>query len=326
MILLTGGAGCIGSNLHAALSERSREAIIVDRLGANDKWRNLAHHPPARIIAPEALADFLDRRPPLELVCHLGAVSDTTARDGDLVWETNVELSLRLWEWCTEHHVRFIYASSAATYGDGSAGFEDDPTPSSLARLRPLNLYGWSKHAFDLRVATLAAQGLHPPQWVGLKFFNVYGPNERHKGRMESVVKAKFDELMAEGSMRLFRSGRSDIADGEQRRDFIWVDDVVDVLLWLIDRPTVQSGIYNVGTGRAETYRALAEAVATAAGKEPSITFIPMPADLAAQYQYRTEASLRRLRAQGYTRPFAPLAEGVRQYVQGFLLSADPYR
>lgn len=327
MFLLTGGAGCIGSNLHAALCERGQEVVIVDRLGVNGKWRNLAHHPPARIIAPEALADFLDRRPPLELVCHLGAVSDTTARDGDLVWETNVELSLRLWEWCTQHHVRFIYASSAATYGDGSVGFDDDATPSALARLRPLNLYGWSKHAFDLRVAALAAaQGLQPPQWVGLKFFNVYGPNEYHKGRMISVVKVKFDELMAEGSMRLFRSGRADVADGEQRRDFIWVGDVVDVLLWLIEHPAVKSGIYNVGTGRAETYRALAEAVAAAAGKEPSITFIPMPTDLAAQYQYRTEAPLRRLRAQGYARSFMPLVEGVREYVQRFLLCADPYR
>ncbi|MGH7057369.1 MAG: ADP-glyceromanno-heptose 6-epimerase [Acetobacteraceae bacterium] len=327
MILLTGGAGCIGSNLHAVLRERGEETVIVDRLGADGKWRNLRRHPPAQIIAQEALADFLERRPPLELVCHLGAVTDTTASDGDLVWQTNVELPLRLWEWCVRQQVRFIYASSAATYGDGSAGFDDDATPAALARLRPLNLYGWSKHAFDLRVAELvASQGAHPPQWLGLKFFNVYGPNEYHKGRMVSTVKAKLDELMAEGSMRLFRSARADIADGEQRRDFIWVGDVVDVLIWLMERPQVKSGIYNVGTGRAESYRHLAGAVAAAAGKEPRVAFVAMPHDLSGQYQYRTEASMQRLRAAGYTRAFAPLAEGVRRYVQEFLLGADPYR
>lgn len=326
MILLTGGAGCIGSNLHAALAARGQETVIVDRLRDGGKWRNLRHHPPARVVAPEALVDFLDRHPPLELVCHLGAVTDTTSRDGDLTWETNVELSLRLWEWCALRRVRFIYASSAATYGDGSGGFDDDGAPERLARLKPLNLYGWSKHAFDLRVAELCTAGAaRPPQWVGLKFFNVYGPNEYHKGRMISVVKAKFDELMQDGTIRLFRSGRADIADGEQRRDFIWVGDVVDVLLWLMERPEV-SGLYNLGTGRAETYLTLAHALAAAAGKAPHIAFIDMPPDLAGQYQYYTEAPMRRLEAAGYARGFAPLAEGVRRYVQEFLLTDDPYR
>jgi len=326
MILLTGGAGCIGSNLHAALDARGQETVIVDRLRSGGKWRNLRHHPAARIVPPESLAEFLEARPPIEIVCHLGAVTDTTSRDGDLVWENNVEFPLRLWEWCARRQVRFLYASSAATYGDGSAGFEDDHEPAALARLRPLNLYGWSKHAFDRRVAQLVADGAaRPPQWVGLKFFNVYGPNEYHKGRMVSVVKVKFDELMADGAMRLFRSGRPDIADGEQRRDFIWVGDVVEVLLWLIDRPGV-NGLFNLGTGHAETYLALADAVAAAAGRATRTVFIDMPADLAGQYQYHTEAPIRRLRAAGYRSAFVPLTEGVRRYVQDFLLKDDSYR
>ena len=326
MILLTGGAGFIGSNLHAALDSRGQETVIVDRLRTGGKWRNLRHHPPARIIAPEELAEFLAGHPPVEIVCHLGAITDTTSRDGDAVWESNVEFSLRLWEWCTLRRVRFIYASSAATYGDGSAGFADNPEPAALARLNPLNLYGWSKHAFDLRLARALATGAaRPPQWAGLKFFNVYGPNEYHKGRMVSVVKVKFDELMADGTMRLFRSARADIADGEQRRDFIWVGDVVTVMLWLIDHAEV-NGLFNLGTGRAETYRAMAEAVAAAAGRAAHVSFIEMPPELAGQYQYHTEAQMARLRAAGCTHDFTPLAGGVRRYVQEFLLKDDPYR
>ncbi|HUC18442.1 MAG TPA: ADP-glyceromanno-heptose 6-epimerase [Acetobacteraceae bacterium] len=326
MILLTGGAGFIGSNLHAVLAARGLEVVIVDRLRSASKWRNLSHHPPARIVPPTELAGFLGRDPPIEIVFHLGAVSDTGATDGDLVWESNVALSLSLWEWCTQSKARFIYASSAATYGDGSAGFEDDPEANALARLKPLSLYGWSKHAFDLQVARLCARGAaRPPQWVGLKFFNVYGPNEYHKGRMISVVKVKFDELMRDGVIRLFRSERPDIHDGEQRRDFIWVDDVVDVMLWLMGRPDV-NGLYNLGTGQSATYLSLAKAVAEAGGRRATIEFIDMPAALAGQYQYRTEASMARLRAAGYGGNFLPVPEGVRHYIREYLSADDPYR
>src|SRR5579875_3331320 len=234
MILVTGGAGFIGSHLQAALAERGHETVVADWLGSDGKWRNLARHPPARIVPPGALAEFLHDNPPLDMVFHLGAVSETTATDADHVWATNVALPQRLWDWCASRDIRLVYASSAATYGDGSAGFADDI--AALDALRPLNLYGWSKHVFDCHVAArLHAGGAAPPQWAGLKFFNVYGPNEYHKGRMISVVKVKYDEIAGGGPARLFRSDRADLADGAQKRDFIWVGDVVDVLLWLLD-------------------------------------------------------------------------------------------
>ncbi|MCW3476026.1 ADP-glyceromanno-heptose 6-epimerase [Limobrevibacterium gyesilva] len=323
MILVTGGAGFIGSNLHAALAGRGLETVVVDRLRAEGKWRNLAHHPPARLVPPEALDDFLATHPPLEMVFHLGAVSSTTATDGDLVWASNVELSLRLWRWCAVRRVRFVYASSAATYGDGAAGFDDDM--AALGRLQPLNLYGWSKHAFDLQVARMVGVGQpRPPQWAGLKFFNVYGPNEYHKGGMISVVKVKHDEVLAGKAPRLFRSDRADLADGQQRRDFIWVGDVVAVLLWLLDTPDV-SGLFNLGTGTARSYLDLAHAVCSAAGAAPQVEFVDMPDRLRGQYQSFTQAAMERLRAAGYPGQFTPLEEGVTRYVRDFLRQPDPY-
>jgi ADP-L-glycero-D-manno-heptose 6-epimerase len=324
MILVTGGAGFIGSNLHAALARRDISAVVVDWLGDTGKWRNLARHPPAQVIRPDALDAFLATRPPVRMVFHLGAISETTATDGDLAWETNVALSWRLWQWCAEHRARFVYASSASTYGDGAAGFDDDP--ALLRSLRPLNLYGWTKHAFDLRVmAALAAGEPAPPQWAGLKFFNVYGPNEYHKGRMISVVKVKFDEVAAGDKPRLFRSDRPDVADGEQRRDFIYVDDVVDVLLWLHDAPGV-SGLFNVGTGQARSYLDLAYAVCDAMDRPRAVEFVPMPASLQGQYQSFTQARTDRLRAAGYPGQWTPLEDGIRRYVRQHLASGAAYR
>jgi ADP-L-glycero-D-manno-heptose 6-epimerase len=325
MILVTGGAGFIGSNLQAALAARGLETAIIDHLGSAGKWRNLAKHPPSRLLAPDEIDAFLDSRPPLEMIYHLGAITDTTVADADAAWATNVELPRRIWRWCANHGVRLVYASSAATYGNGSTGFDDDVTPAALAKLRPLNLYGWTKHAFDLRVArAVATRQAHPPQWVGLKFFNVYGPNEYHKGSMISVVKIKHDEVAAGGPARLYRSAEPDLADGEQRRDFIWIGDVVDVLLWLLDSPEV-SGLFNVGTGRARTYLDLAHAVCDAAGVARRVEFIDMPPALRGQYQSFTEASTTRLRTAGYQGQFTPLEEGVRCYVQDNLTQADPY-
>ncbi len=321
MILVTGGAGFIGSVLHASLRQRGLETVVVDRLGTEGKWRNLASHPPGRLIPPEGLEGFLASHPPIEAIFHLGAISETTATDADLTWATNVELPLRLWRWCAQRGVRLIYASSAATYGDGSAGFEDGL--DGLARLRPLNLYGWTKHAFDLQVARMvAASEPRPPQWAGLKFFNVFGPNEYHKGSMISVVKVKHDEIAGGGPVRLFRSDQAGLADGAQRRDFIWVGDVVDVMLWLFDTPSV-SGLFNLGTGTARTYLDLAHAVCDAAGVARRVEFIDMPAKLRGQYQSFTEADLTRLRAAGYAGQFTPLEEGIRRYVQGHLARPD---
>ena len=218
----------------------------------------------------------------------------------------------------------FVYASSAATYGDGSQGFEDGL--DGLERLQPLNLYGWSKHAFDLAIKRiLASGGPRPPQWAGLKFFNVYGPNEYHKGAMISVVKVKHDEVAAGKPPRLFRSDQPDLADGQQRRDFIWVDDVVNVMLWLLETPAA-SGLFNLGTGRARSYLDLAHAVCDAAGVAREVEFIDMPQRLRGQYQSYTEAPMQRLRDAGYNGQFTPLEEGIGRYVRENLRQADPYR
>ena len=323
MILVTGGAGFIGSVLQAALLGRGHETVVVDRLGSGGKWRNLAAHPPASLLPPDELDGFLRRQPKLRMVFHLGAISDTTAADGDLAWATNVALSLRLWHWCAAQGTPLVYASSAATYGDGGLGFEDDL--AALPSLRPLNLYGWTKHAFDLQVARLLAAGRpRPPQWAGLKFFNVYGPNEYHKGGMVSVVKVKHDEVASGRRPVLFRSDRAGVADGEQRRDFIWVGDVVEVMLWLLDTPAA-SGLFNVGTGEARSYRDLARAVCAAAGVADAVEFTDMPAALRGQYQSFTQAPMQRLRAAGYQGRFTPLEAGVRRYVRDFLATPNPY-
>ncbi len=327
MILITGGAGFIGSNLHAALHARGARTAVADTLGDAGQWRNLARHPPETIIRPAALDAWLEtagpEAPRLEAVIHLGAISETTATDADLVWQTNVELSWRLWQWCARTGTPFFYASSAATYGDGSAGFDDDP--ALLPILRPLNLYGWSKHAFDMRVqAATARGGPAPPRWAGLKFFNVYGPNEYHKGRMVSVVKVKHDELVAGRRPTLFRSDRAELPDGHQARDFICVDDVVNVILWLLDHPA-PSGLYNLGTGTARTYLDLVHAVCDAAGRPRDLEFVPMPDALQGQYQSFTQARMDRLREAGCPVQFTPLEAGIRAYVERHLASGDLY-
>lgn len=326
MYLVTGGAGFIGSNLVAALCARGAEVMVVDRLGNGDKWRNLAKHPIAGLLPPEEIEDFWSAGPAIEAVLHLGAISETTATDGDFVVAQNLTLPLWLWSACADRQVPLIYASSAATYGDGSLGFDDEFTPEALARLRPLNLYGWSKLAFDRRVCDLLRRGAPtPPQWAGLRFFNVYGPNEYHKGRMASVVFHKFQQIRRGEAATLFRSDRPDIADGEQMRDFVHVDDCVAVMLWLLDNPQV-SGLFNLGSGRARSFLDLTRAVYAALGQAEAIEFIDMPADLTGKYQYFTEAPIDRLRAAGFNAQMTPLEEGVRRYVQDFLATEDPYR
>jgi len=326
MILVTGGAGFIGSNLHAALSAEGHEVAVADWLGHDGKWRNLRHHPPAQVIAPEQLDDYLENDLRITAIVHLGAISETTATDGDLVWQSNVTLSQKLWHWCATRKARFIYASSASTYGDGSAGFDDEFSVAALRRLKPLNLYGWSKHAFDLWVARQVENRAHtPPAWAGVKFFNVYGPNEYHKGRMISVVKVKYDDVAAGHAPRLFRSTTPGMADGQQMRDFIWVGDVVDVMMWLLAAPQV-NGLFNVGTGNARSYLHLAEAVCRAANVPERVEFVDMPGALKGQYQSFTQATTDRLRAAGFAGQFTVLEEGITRYVTDYLSQMDPYR
>jgi ADP-L-glycero-D-manno-heptose 6-epimerase len=324
MILVTGGAGFIGSYLQGELAGRGLETVIADRLGTHGKWRNIARHPPSRIVHPDDLDDWLDTHPPLEAVFHMAAVSQTLATDGDHVWQTNVEMSRKLWDWCAHRDVRFIYASSAATYGDGEAGFDDDP--AALARLEPLNLYGWSKHVFDMQVVDMLRRGSpRPPQWAGLKFFNVYGPNEYHKGSMISVVKVKYDEIAEGRAPTLFRSNTPTLPDGAQARDFVHVADTVAVMLWLLDNPGV-NGLFNVGTGISRTYQDLAFAVCDAAGVPRQVDYVEMPDALRSQYQSFTCARIDRLRAAGFAAPFLSLEEGVGSYVRDYLSQPNPYR
>jgi ADP-L-glycero-D-manno-heptose 6-epimerase len=327
MFLVTGGAGFIGSNVVASLNEAGASDIVVnDMLGQDDaKWRNLAKRRVADLVPPAELRKWLDGRK-LDAIIHMGAISDTTATDGDLVMENNFRTSLRLLDWCTSTRTPFIYASSAATYGDGSQGFDDDWSPDALQKLKPMNLYGWSKHMFDQAVADrFRKEEKLPPHWVGLKFFNVYGPNEYHKGHMQSVLAKVFDEAKAGKPVRLFKSHRDGVADGDQRRDFIYVDDAVAVLRWLLDATSI-NGIYNVGTGKAESFRDMIGAMFKALGRPANIEYIEMPDAIRGQYQYFTQGSVENLRHAGYNAGFTPLKDAVGQYVNGYLDREDRYR
>ena len=330
MIVVTGGAGFIGSNLLAALEESGRHDLVVcDRLGHGDKWRNLAKRELAAIVPPDRLMAFLGDQPsgrPIEAIFHLGAISSTTEPDADLVVQSNFTLTIQLWDWCAERGVTFIYASSAATYGAGEAGFDDDGSVAGLASLRPLNAYGWSKHLVDRRIARLIEDDApRPPHWAGLKFFNVYGPNEGHKGDMMSLVAKLFPRVRAGEKARLFRSHNPAYPDGGQLRDFIYVRDCVDALIWLYEHPDV-NGLFNIGTGKARSFTDLAAATFRAAGRAPVYEFIDTPVEIRDKYQYFTEARMERLRDAGYDRPFTTLEDGVADYVTNFLARPDPYR
>ncbi|HJU15936.1 MAG TPA: ADP-glyceromanno-heptose 6-epimerase [Stellaceae bacterium] len=326
MLVVTGGGGFIGSVLAARLNEAGYcDIVIVDRFGTSEKWRNIAKRDFCEIVAIDSLSDWLERSgAAVEAVFHLGALSATTMVDADAVIAANLNYSVMLWRWCARAGKPLIYASSAATYGDGGDGFDDRGDLAALKRLRPLNLYGWSKHAFDLFALREAAAGRAPPFWAGLKFFNVFGPNEYHKGEMMSLVVKNYKKIAAGESVPLFKSYRADFADGEQCRDFVYVKDCAEVVLWLW-RHGRQSGLYNLGTGKAESFRALIEATAAACGRAPRIEYIDVPPAIRPSYQYFTEARMAKLRAAGYAAPFTPLDEAVRDCVTRYLAQTDPY-
>src|SRR5262245_31010946 len=316
LILVTGGAGFIGSNIVIELAKAGARVVVCDLLRSGGKWRNLSAAELHDVIRPDALFDWLARHgDKVEAVVHMGAISSTTETDVDRFVATNIRLTLDLWEWCADHSVRFIYASSAATYGDGGAGFGDQQHPDALARLRPLHPYGWSKHLVDQRAISDAFGGEPtPPKWAGLKFFNVYGPNEGHKGAMQSLVTKIYPAVKAGEPVTLFKSHNPRYPDGGQLRDFVYVKDCVAVVLWLLRNPGT-SGLLNVGSGTARSFLDLVSAVCAVVGRAPNSRFIDTPPELRAQYQYFTQADVAKLRHAGFDAPFHSLEDGVRDYL-----------
>jgi ADP-L-glycero-D-manno-heptose 6-epimerase len=318
-ILVTGGAGFIGSALVWELNRRGCERIVIaDRLRASDKWRNLVPLRFEDYLEADELLPALERGAlgDFDLVLHLGACASTTETDAAYLLHNNYEYSKELAGWSLVTGSRFVYASSAATYGSGDHGMSDaDDSPAALYRLRPLNMYGYSKQMFDLWAAR---NGLFD-RITGLKYFNIFGPNEAHKGDMRSVVAKAIPQITETGVLELFRSHRPDYADGQQLRDFLYVKDAAAMTLHLAALPEA-TGIFNVGSGHAATWLEVGTALFAALGREPSIDFIDMPASLRARYQYFTEAEITRLRATGYTAPVTPLSTAVTEYVQQYLL------
>lgn len=325
MIVITGGAGMIGSMIAWHLNQISgrEDIVIVDRQHHPEQWQNLVHRRYAHYLDKDQLLDWLKQAKHIDAVIHMGAISATTERDFNKLVQDNIQYSQALWSWCAERDVPFLYASSAATYGGGEQGYKDDE--SQTDSFRPLNGYGYSKQFFDQWALRQVREGKPvPPQWCGFKFFNVYGPNEYHKERMASVAYHSFHQFREHGTVKLFKSHLPAYKDGMQLRDFVYVKDAAAVVAHFLQNPE-HSGIYNVGTGQARAFKDLASAVMTGMGKSPDITFIDMPEDLQGKYQYFTEATMDKVRASGYSQPFHTLEEGVRDYVQNYLMQADPY-
>jgi len=316
MIVVTGGAGFIGSALIAELNRRQiSDILVIDQLGSDQKWKNLQSLSFADYIEKDdflemVIEDKLDI--PVDVVFHLGACSNTTETNASYLVKNNYEYSKLLAQWATDADIRFIYASSAATYGDGSAGFSDDEEKMGI--LKPLNMYGYSKHMFDMWARRAGLLN----KIVGLKYFNVFGPNEYHKGDMLSFVVKAFEQIKATGKVRLFKSYEPEYADGEQVRDFLYVKDAVNMTLFFFDNPYI-NGIFNIGTGETRTWNDLVIAVFVAMGRKPNIEYIEMPTSIRNQYQYFTRADLSKLRRVGYSKPITPLEEAIRDYIQNYL-------
>jgi len=321
LIIVTGAAGFIGRNIVAELNRRGeKNLILVDELGKDEKWKNLVGLQYEDILSPEELMGALEdgEFAHARSVIHMGACSATTEKDADYLLRNNYRYTRALCTWCMEHDVRFVYASSAATYGDGSQGYDDSDTLTPS--LRPLNMYGYSKHMFDLWALE---HGLFE-RIVGLKYFNVFGPYEDHKDDMRSVVSKSYEQIRDNGVVKLFKSHRPEYRDGEQMRDFIYVKDAVDVTLHFALQPAdAPGGLLNCGTGIARTWVDLVTAVFTAMGREPHIEFIDMPDHLQGKYQYFTQSETSKLRAAGYTKPFHSLEDGVREYIVDYYLPRE---
>jgi ADP-L-glycero-D-manno-heptose 6-epimerase len=314
LIIVTGAAGFIGSCIVSKLNQMERnDLVLVDSLKTSEKWKNLRHLDYAEYLDKSALLPFLyEHQDDVDAIIHMGACSATTERDADFLMENNYRYTLLLAEYCLRHDARFIYASSAATYGDGNQGYDDDE--DAIHELRPLNMYGYSKQLFDLRARR---EGWFE-KIVGLKFFNVYGPNEYHKGDMASVIYKSFLQIQDSGLVKLFRSHRPDYQDGGQLRDFIYVKDVVDAVAYLLENRDV-SGLFNLGTGKARAFSDLVKATFVAMEREPNIEYIDMPEHLRDRYQYYTQAEMGKLRHAGYETPMHSLEDGVKDYVQNYL-------
>lgn len=314
MIIVTGGAGFIGSCMVRTLNDHGySDIVIVDNIATTDKWMNIRNK---KYIKYVNKSDFLAELPyyeNVEAIIHMGAQSSTTEKDFDYLWNNNFEYTKKLWNYCAEKQSSFIYASSAATYGDGLNGFDDK---ADIDKLMPLNGYGYSKQLFDLWIKHQAVQ--FPKQYVGFKFFNVYGPNEYFKGTMASMIYHGFRQIKENGKVRLFKSCNPKYGDGGQLRDFVYVKDVCDVIYWMIEHPEV-NGLFNLGTGRAQSFNELAEATFSALCLETNIEYIDMPEHLKAKYQYYTKAEMDKLREVGYTKQFRNLKEGTRDYVMEHL-------
>jgi ADP-L-glycero-D-manno-heptose 6-epimerase len=320
MIIVTGGAGFIGSAFVAKLNSQGvTDILVVD-------GKELGHR--TRILSNKSYLEFIDKDEfinrvrsgalphNVSAIVHMGACSSTTERNVEYLRVNNIEYSKSIIEYCISKNIRCIYASSAATYGDGAQGYSDDE--SQLERFKPLNLYGESKHLCDL----WAREKGYLSKVVGLKFFNVYGPNEYYKGDMASIAWKSYNAILQTGSFSLFKSHRPDYADGEQKRDFVYVKDCCEVMWWLLQNPTV-NGLFNVGSGKARSWNDLLRAVFAAMGREPKIQFIDMPESIRNQYQYFTEAPMQKLVAAGYTKPFHSLEEGVRDYITQHLMKSE---
>lgn len=318
MIIVTGGAGFIGSNLINHLLKYGKSTVVsVD--WHNSLNENYFSHKGFERVNPDKIFEFLKKRKKeISVVIHLGAITSTTEQNLDLIIKNNIDLSLMLWDWCQSNNKRLIYASSAATYGDGDQGFSDEQNDRYLSKLIPLNLYGWSKHLIDRFIWNKKIKN-SPRQCVGLKFFNVYGPNEFHKKEMRSIVLKIFENIQSNKIVRLFKSHNLNYSDGEQLRDFIYVKDVIKIIDWFIKNPKI-NGLFNVGSSNPQSFKSLAKFVFRNCNKKTSIKYIPTPSKIREQYQYFTKADISRLRNVGYKKEFYSLENGISDYVKNYLI------